>query len=146
MSSTGGAEPLSDLSLDFVDLERLQKSRFLFQFGTPRLHDPVCSVFVVAALINHLLDGHFPFLKTHRLFLVDFRVGGDVCMLVSSGQGLFAEPWTAEWHDSLPFASHPKASHTAPETASHASAPNAPQSSETDARLPGPTPAPATRF
>jgi hypothetical protein len=64
------AEPFSDLSHDSVDLERLQKSRLLFQFGTPRLQDPVCSVFVVAALINHLLDGHFPFLKTHRLSLL----------------------------------------------------------------------------
>ena len=35
VSSADVAEPLSDLSDDFVDLERLQKGRFLFQLRTP---------------------------------------------------------------------------------------------------------------
>ena len=78
MSWANIAEPLSDLSHDFVDLERLQESRFLLQFCTPFHQNLIRSVFLVIALINNLLDGHFPFLKTHRLFLFDFGVRGDV--------------------------------------------------------------------
>jgi hypothetical protein len=77
MSRADVAEPLSDLPHDFVDLERLQKSRFLLQLCTPCNQDLVRSLFIVIAFINDLLDGHFPFLKTHRLFLFDFGVGGD---------------------------------------------------------------------
>jgi hypothetical protein len=68
VSSAEVAEPLLDLSHDFVDLEWLQKVRFLFQLCTPFLQDRVDSRLLVIAFINHLLDGHFPFLKTHRLF------------------------------------------------------------------------------
>ena len=50
-----------------------------------------------------------------------------------------------EWHDSSPFASHPKASHNTLDSVFHASAPNAPHSSEADAPPPELTPAPAAR-
>ena len=74
VSSAKVAEPLSDLPHDFVDSERLQKSRFLLQLCTPRHQAPVRSLFIVIAFINDLLDGRFPFLKRHRLFLFDFGV------------------------------------------------------------------------
>ena len=73
-SLADGAEPLSGLSHDLVYLERLQKGRFLFQLRSPRNQDLVRSLLLVIAFINNLLDGHFPFLKTHRLFLFDFSV------------------------------------------------------------------------
>jgi len=66
VSSAEVAEPFSDLSHDFVDLERLQKGRFLFQLCTPGLQNRVHSRLLVIAFINNLLDGHFPFLKTHQ--------------------------------------------------------------------------------
>ncbi len=72
MSSAVAAEPFLDLSHDFVDLEWLQKGRFLFQLCTPCLQDRVHSRLLVIAFINNLLDGHFPFLKTHRIVLLDF--------------------------------------------------------------------------
>jgi hypothetical protein len=65
---------LSDLSHDLVDLERLQKGRFLFQLHTPCNQDLARSLLVVIAFINDLLDRRFPILKTHRLFLFDFGV------------------------------------------------------------------------
>ena len=83
VSSADAAEPLSDLSHDFVDLERLQKSRFLFQFHSPSNQNLIRSLFLVIAFINNLLDGHFPFMKTHRLFLLDFGGGG--CVLEKKG-------------------------------------------------------------
>jgi hypothetical protein len=80
VSSADVAEPLSDFSHDFVDLERLQKGRFLFQLRTPYLQDFIFAPFIllVIAFITNLLDGRFPFLKMHRLFLFDFgtRSGG----------------------------------------------------------------------
>ncbi len=72
MSSAEVVESLLDLSHDFVDLEWLQKGRFLFQLCTPCRQDPVHSCLLVIAFIKNLLDGHFPFLKTHRLFLLEF--------------------------------------------------------------------------
>ena len=36
--------------------------------GVPRVH----SRLLVIAFINNFLDGHFPFLKAHRLFLLEF--------------------------------------------------------------------------
>jgi hypothetical protein len=71
------AEPLSDRSHDLVDLERLQKGRFLFQLHTPLRQDFIPATFrwIVIAFINNLLDGRFPFLKTHRLFLFDCGIG-----------------------------------------------------------------------
>jgi len=74
VSSAEVAKPLSDLSHDFVDLEWLQKVRFLFQLCTPFLQDRVHLRLLVIAFINHLLDGHFPFLKTHRLFFLEFGI------------------------------------------------------------------------
>ena len=74
MSSTELAEPSLDLSHDFVDLKCLQKGRFLFQLCTPCRQDRVHSPLRVIAVINNLLDSHFPFLKTHRLFLLDFGI------------------------------------------------------------------------
>jgi hypothetical protein len=67
---------LSDLSHDLVDLERLQKGRFLFQLHTPLRQDFIPATFrwLVIAFINDLLDRRFPILKTHRLFLFDFGV------------------------------------------------------------------------
>ena len=79
MSSAEVAEPLSDLSHDFVDLEWLQKGRFLFQLCTPCHQDCVDSRLLVNAFINNLLDGHFPFLKTHRLFLLEFGIARFDC-------------------------------------------------------------------
>jgi len=72
VSSAKVAKPSSDLSYDFVDLEWLQKGRFLFQLCTPCHQDRVHLRFLVITFINDLLDGHFPFLKTHRLFLLEF--------------------------------------------------------------------------
>ncbi len=72
MSSAEVAEPLLDLSHDFVDVEWLQKGRFLFHLFTPCHQDRVHSRLLVIAFINNLLDGYFPFLKTHRLFLLEF--------------------------------------------------------------------------
>ena len=72
------AEPLSGLSHDFVDLERLQKGRLLFQLRTPLNQNPVRVRSLVIAFINNLLDGRFPFSETHRLFLFDFGIRGDV--------------------------------------------------------------------
>ena len=74
VSSADVAEPLPDFSHNFVDLERLQKGRFLFQLRTPCHQDHVRSLLLVIAFINNLLDGRFPFLKTHRLFLFDFVI------------------------------------------------------------------------
>ena len=74
LSSTDVVEPLSDLSHDFVDLERMQKGRFLFQLRSPRHQDLVRSLLVVIAFINNRLDRHFPFLKMHRPFLCDFGI------------------------------------------------------------------------
>ena len=74
VSSAKVAEPLSDLSDDFVDLERLQKGRFLFQLRTPFHQDLIRSLLLVIAFINNLLDGRLPFLKLHRLFLLDFGI------------------------------------------------------------------------
>ena len=68
------AEPLSGRSHDLVDLERLQKGRLLSQLRTPCDQDLVRSLLLVIAFVNNLLDGHFPILKTHQLFLFDFRV------------------------------------------------------------------------
>ena len=73
-SSAVGAEPLPDLPHDLVDLERLQQGRFLFQLRTPFRQYLVRSLSLVVAFANNLLDGHFPVLKTHQLFLFDFRV------------------------------------------------------------------------
>jgi hypothetical protein len=64
----------------------LQKSRFLLQLCTPCNQDLVRSLFIVIAFINDLLDGHFPFMKTHRLFLFDFGVGGDVGVCLPAGR------------------------------------------------------------
>jgi len=74
VSSVEVAEPLLDLSHDYVDLEWLQKVRFLFELCTPFLQDRVYSRLLMIAFINNLLDGHFPFLKTHRLFLLEFGI------------------------------------------------------------------------
>jgi hypothetical protein len=74
VSSAEVAEPLLDLSHDFVGLEWLQESRFLFQLCTPCQQDRVHSRLPVIAFINNLLDGHFPFLKTHRLVLLEFGI------------------------------------------------------------------------
>ena len=74
VSSAEVAEPLLNLSHDYVDLERPQKGRFLFQLCTPCHQDLVHSRLLVIAFINNLLDGHFPFLKTHRLFLLEFGI------------------------------------------------------------------------
>ena len=70
------AEPLPDLSHDPVDLERLQEGRFLLQLRTPCHQDSILvrSLLLVIVFINNLLDRHFPFLKTHRLFLFDFGI------------------------------------------------------------------------
>ena len=78
MSSAGLVAPSSDLSHEFVDLVRTQKGRLLFQFRTPFHQHLIRSLSLLIAFINHLLDGHFPFLKTHRLFLFDFGVGACV--------------------------------------------------------------------
>jgi hypothetical protein len=78
MSRAGVAESLPGFPHDSVDLERLQESRFLLQLCTPCHQNPVRSLFTVIAFINDLLDGRFPFVETHRLFLLDFGVGGDV--------------------------------------------------------------------
>ena len=41
----------------------------------PALHAmPSRPRLLVIAFINNLLDGHFPFLKTHRLFLLEFGI------------------------------------------------------------------------
>ena len=74
MSSAGLAAPSPDLSHEFVDLVRTQKGRLLFQFRTPFHHNLIGSISLVIAFINHLLDGYFPFIKTHRLFLFDFGI------------------------------------------------------------------------
>jgi hypothetical protein len=76
VSSIGVAKPLLDLAHDFVDLERLQKGRFLFQLCTPCHQDRVDSRLLLIAFINDLLDRHFPFLKSHRLFLLEFGIAG----------------------------------------------------------------------
>jgi hypothetical protein len=52
---------------DFVDLVRLQKGRSLFQLSPPFHQDPSHRLGLVMALINDLLDSHFPFFKRHRL-------------------------------------------------------------------------------
>jgi hypothetical protein len=76
VSSAKAAEPLSDLSDDFVDSEWLQNGRFLFQLRTPYLQNLILAPFIllVIAFINNLLDCRFPFLKMHRLFLFDFGI------------------------------------------------------------------------
>ena len=74
VSSAELAEPLLDLSHDFVDLEWPQKGRFFFQLCTPCHQDRVHSRFLVIAFIGNLLDGHFPFSKTHRLLLLEFGI------------------------------------------------------------------------
>jgi hypothetical protein len=74
VSSAELVEPLSDLSHDFVDLKRLQEGRFVFQLRTPCHQDLVRPLLLVIAFINNLLDAHFPFFKTHRLFLFDFGI------------------------------------------------------------------------
>jgi len=79
VSSAKVAEPSLDLSHDFVNLECLQKGRFLFQLCTPCRQDRVHSHLLVIAFINNLLDGHFPFLKTHRLFLLEFGIARFDC-------------------------------------------------------------------
>jgi hypothetical protein len=75
VSSADVAEPSSDLSHDFVDLECLQKDRFPFQLCTPCHQDSVHSGLHVIAFISNPLDGHLPFLKTHRLFFLEFSIG-----------------------------------------------------------------------
>jgi hypothetical protein len=70
-SLVGAAEPSSYLSHDLVDLERLQKARFLCQCRTPFRQDGIGSLLRLLAFINYLLDGRFPIVKTHRLCLVD---------------------------------------------------------------------------
>ena len=65
-------------------MEWLQKVRFLFELCTPFLQDRVYSRLLMIAFINNILDGHFPFLKTHRLFLFDFGVGGGVGVCVAT--------------------------------------------------------------
>ena len=74
MSLAGVAEPLLDLSHDFVDFERLQEGRFLFELCTPYHQDPVDSRLLLIAFINNLLDGFFPILKTHRPLLLEFGI------------------------------------------------------------------------
>jgi hypothetical protein len=78
VSSADLAKPSSDLSHEFVDLGRTQTGRLLFHFGTPFQQHLILSPFLVLAFLNNLLDGHFPFVKAHRLFLLDFGVG--VCL------------------------------------------------------------------
>jgi hypothetical protein len=53
-----------------VDLKRLQKARFLFQCRTPFREDRIVSLVLLIAFFNDLLDGHFPFVKTHQRCLV----------------------------------------------------------------------------
>jgi hypothetical protein len=72
--SAVSVEPLSDLSHDLVDLKRLQEVRFLFRLHPPRHQDLAHSLLVVSAFNSNLLDSRFPFLKTHRLFLFDFKL------------------------------------------------------------------------
>jgi hypothetical protein len=64
---------------------------------------------------------------------------------VRSHLWLLVEPWNAELHASSPSVSHPKASHTAPDASTHASAPYARRASEAGALPLESTPAPATR-
>jgi hypothetical protein len=71
VSSAGVAEPASDLSHDFVDLEWSQEGWFFFQLRPPFHQDPIRHPLLVIAFINNLLDGYFPFFKTHRLFLLN---------------------------------------------------------------------------
>jgi hypothetical protein len=73
VSSAGLAAPSSDLSHKFVDLVRAQKGWLLFQFRTPFHQNLIRSLSLLIAFIYDILDGHFPFLKTHRLF--PFYVG-----------------------------------------------------------------------
>jgi len=71
--STDAAKLFSDFSHDSVDLERLQKARFLFELRTPCYQYFILTPFLLLliAFINNFLDGRFPLLKTHRLFLFD---------------------------------------------------------------------------
>jgi hypothetical protein len=71
VSSAGVAEPASDLSHDFVDLEWLQEVWFFLQLRTPFHQDPTPNLWLLIAFINNLLDGCFPFFKTYHLFLLD---------------------------------------------------------------------------
>ena len=54
VSSAEVAEPLLDLSHDFVDLEWLQKGRFLFQLCTPCHQDRAHSCLFMIAFISNL--------------------------------------------------------------------------------------------
>jgi hypothetical protein len=67
----GVAEPASDRSHDFVDFEWAQEVWFFFQLHTPFQKDLIRPPLLLIAFINNLLDGGFPFSKTHRLFLLD---------------------------------------------------------------------------
>jgi hypothetical protein len=71
VSSAGIAEPASDRSHDFVNLEWFQEGWFFFQLHTPFHQDLIRPHLLVIAIISDLLDGYFPFFKTHRLFLLD---------------------------------------------------------------------------
>jgi hypothetical protein len=73
---TISTQPLPDFSHDFVDLERMQKARFFLQLRTPFHQDLARVLLLVTTFIDHLLDGNFPFLKTHQLFLCDVGTGG----------------------------------------------------------------------
>ncbi len=61
-----GNQPSPDLSHNFVDLVRLQKTRFLCQFHTPSHQDLIRSCANTIAFISNRLDRRFPVLKTHR--------------------------------------------------------------------------------
>jgi hypothetical protein len=74
VTSANLVEPLSDLSHDLIDVVRLQKGWFLFQLRTPSPQDRILASFLllVIAFISNLLDGRFPFFKTHRGFLSEY--------------------------------------------------------------------------
>ena len=73
VSSADVVEPLPDLPHDCVDFEWFQEGGFFFQLHTPFRQYSIVILFLllVIAFINNLLDGYFPFLKSHRLFLFD---------------------------------------------------------------------------
>lgn len=68
---TGVAEPAPDRSHDCVDFKWVQEGWFFFQLHTPFHQDIVHPHLLVIVFINNLLDGYFPFFKTHRLFPLD---------------------------------------------------------------------------
>ena len=48
--------------------------RLLFQLRTPYRQYLARSLFLVIAFADNVLDGNFPVLKTHQLFLFDFGI------------------------------------------------------------------------